>query len=77
MSLAPKNTSCDGQLFYVQDKEKFKKTLNELIPKLDNDINELFSLAEDTKFIQKENTEKMYDILKELDKIEFDFNELE
>ena len=36
-----------------------------------------FSLAEDTKFIQKENTEKMYDILKELDKIEFDFNELE
>jgi hypothetical protein len=34
-------------------------------------------LAEDTKFIQKENTEKMYDILKELDKIEADFNELE
>jgi len=51
--------------------------LNELIPKLDVDINELFSLAEDTKFIQKENTEKMYDILKELDKIEADFNELE
>jgi len=48
-----------------------------LIPKLDNDINELYSLAEDAKFIQKENTEKMYDILKELDKIEADFNELE
>ena len=61
----------------MENKEKFKKTLNELIPKLDADINDLFSAAEDTKFIQKENTEKIYDILKELDKIEADFNELE
>ena len=48
-----------------------------MIPKLDADINDLFETAVDSKFIQKENTEKMYDILKELDKLEADFIELE
>lgn len=59
------------------NKETFKKTLNDLIPKLDGEINELFEKAQDAKFLQGENMEKVYDILKDLDAIEANFQQLE
>jgi DNA-directed RNA polymerase subunit F len=59
------------------NKEKFKKTLNDLIPKLDTEINVLFEKAQNTKYLEGENMEKMFDILAELDEIEATFKELE
>jgi uncharacterized Zn finger protein (UPF0148 family) len=59
------------------NKEKFKKTLNELIPKLDTEINELFEKAQNPKYLEGENMEKMFDVLAELDEIEATFKQLE
>jgi len=57
--------------------EKFKKSLNELIPQLDAEINELFEKSKDEKFLKEESLGDMYDMLKQLDAIEEKFNELE
>lgn len=59
------------------NKEKFKKELIQLIPKLDEDINELLELAINPKFLNGDNMDKMYDIISELDGIEAKFKELE
>jgi DNA-directed RNA polymerase subunit F len=59
------------------NKEKFKNTLNDLIPKLDTEINVLFEKAQNPKYLEGENMEKMFDILAELDEIEATFKELE
>jgi DNA-directed RNA polymerase subunit F len=48
-----------------------------LIPKLDTEINVLFEKAQNTKYLEGENMEKMFDILAELDEIEATFKELE
>lgn len=57
------------------NKETFKKTLNELIPKLDHQINELFSQAQDDKFL--EGDADMNETIKVLDGLEEEFKQLE
>ncbi len=59
------------------NKEKFKKDLNELIPKLDGEINELFDKTQDSKFLNGDNLDKMFEIIGALDEIENQFKELE
>jgi dynein heavy chain len=57
------------------NKELFKKTLNELVPKLDKEINELFEEAQDKQFLDGKSD--MFEMLKVLDGIEARFKELE
>jgi len=49
------------------NKEQFKKTLNQLIPKLDKEINELFEDAQAPEFLQ--NSDK-FEMLEKLEAIE-------
>ena len=58
-------------------KETFKKDVAERVPKLDDEINALYEKAQDPKYLEGENMEKMFDILAELDEIEAKFKELE
>jgi len=58
-------------------KETFKKDVAERVPKLDAEINALYEKAQDPKYLEGENMEKMFDILAELDEIESKFKELE
>ena len=51
--------------------------MNELIPKLDTEINELFDKTQDSKYLNGDNMEKMFEIIQELDDIENNFKELE
>ena len=55
--------------------EKFKKTLDELIPVLNSDIEELHQDALDDMFLSGEAN--MYEVLKKIDQIELKFKELE
>ena len=57
------------------NKTRFKKTLNELVPKLNTEINEIFEQAQDPKFLS--GTSDMYDILKVLGGIEAEFKAAE
>ena len=57
------------------NKELFKKTLNELVPKLDKEINALFEEAQDKQFLDGKSD--MFEMLKVLDGIEARFKELE
>ena len=41
-----------------------------MIPKLDNEINELFEKMQDAKYLAGENMDNMKAIIKELDEIE-------
>ncbi len=59
------------------NKEKFKKTLNELIPKLDTEINELFEKAKQPKYLDGDNMERLSEVLQELDAVEATFKQLE
>ena len=59
------------------NKEKFKKTLNELIPKLDAEINELFDKAKHPKYLDGDNMERLPEVLQELDAVEATFKQLE
>ena len=58
-------------------KEVFKKSLNEMIPKLDDQINELFEVSKDPKFLNGDNIEKIEEMLIELNEIEQRFNDHE
>ena len=51
-------------------KIKFKNELNQLIPVLDEKINELFENSKDPKFLNAERMEQMEDMLIELNEIE-------
>jgi hypothetical protein len=59
------------------NKEKFKKDLMELIPKLEEEVNEHFERIQDPKFLNGENMEKMAEILADLNEIEDRFKSLE
>lgn len=56
-----------------KNKEIFKKTLNELIPKLDKEINQVFDVSKDPKYLNGDNMEKIFDILKDLTEVEAKF----
>jgi hypothetical protein len=58
-----------------ENKERFKKTLNELVPKLDKEINELYEEAQHKQFLDGKSD--MFEMLKVLDGIEARFKELE
>jgi DNA repair exonuclease SbcCD ATPase subunit len=60
-----------------ENKERFKKELNQLIPKLSKEIDELNERVNHAKFLDENNMEKMFDILGELDNIEAKFKQLE
>jgi hypothetical protein len=47
--------------------------LNELIPKLDKEINQVFEVSKDPKYLNGDNIEKMFDILKDLSEVEAKF----
>ena len=51
-------------------KEKFKKDLSEMIPKLDSQINELFEESQHPKFLEGQNMEKIEEMLIDLAEIE-------
>jgi len=51
--------------------------LNELIPKLDKEINLIFDVSKDPKYLNGENMEKMFDVLKDLSEVEAKFKTLE
>lgn len=55
--------------------ETFKKTLNELIPQLNNQINTLHEEAKNPIFLSGEAN--MFDMLRQLDELEGRFKELE
>jgi hypothetical protein len=61
------------------NKEKFKKELLQLIPKLDADINQLLEESINEKFLDGSNMddENKYKILEELNNIEERFKQLE
>jgi hypothetical protein len=60
-----------------EKKERYKKTVAQLVPKLDNEINEHYDKAQDPKYLDGNNIEKMFDIIQELNDIEAQFKELE
>lgn len=60
-----------------KDKERFKKDMNVRIPKLDQDINDVFDRSKDAKYLDGDNLEKMFDIINELNQIEDEFKVLE
>jgi len=47
------------------------------VPQLNNEINELFEMSQDGKFLKEESLNDMYDMLKQLDAIEERFKEHE
>jgi hypothetical protein len=51
--------------------------LNELIPKLDKEINLIFDVSKDPKYLNGDNMEKMFDVLKDLSEVEAKFKTLE
>jgi hypothetical protein len=55
--------------------ETFKKTLNELIPKLNNEIDTVHGEAIDEIFLSGDAN--MYEVLNKIDAIEVKFKELE
>lgn len=57
------------------NKATFKKTLNELVPKLDKEINALFEVAQDPVYLAGDSD--MYQMLQRLDEIEAKFKALE
>lgn len=58
-------------------KERFKRDLNDMIPKLDEQINELFEVSKDPRFLNGDNIEKIEEMLIELADIEQRFNDHE
>lgn len=60
-----------------QQKEIFKKDLNQMIPKLETQINELFEESQDSKFLNGDNIDKIEDMLEDLRDIEQRFKEHE
>jgi dynein heavy chain, axonemal len=57
------------------NKELFKKTLNELVPKLDKEINQIFEESKNPKFLDGKS--ELFEMLKVLKDIEDRFKELE
>lgn len=57
-----------------ESKEYFKRSLDKMIPELDDSINELFAVSQDQKFLNGDNIEKMEEMLIELNEIEQKFN---
>jgi len=55
--------------------ETFKRTLNELIPQLNGEINELHEQSQNPLFLSGEAN--MFDVLRQLDELENRFKELE
>ena len=51
--------------------------MNELIPKLDKEINLIFDVSKDPKYLNGDNMEKMFDVLKDLSEVEAKFKTLE
>lgn len=51
-------------------KDKFKKDLNQMIPKLDSDINELFEECQAGKFLDGEKMGQIEEIIIELEALE-------
>lgn len=47
------------------------------IPKLDQDIDDVFDRSKDAKYLDGDNLEKMFDIINELNQIEDEFKVLE
>lgn len=57
------------------NKELFKKTLNQLVPKLNVEINDLFEEGQDKQFLDGKSD--MFEMIKKLDGIEDRLKELE
>lgn len=58
-------------------KNKYKKIVANLVPKLDAEINTLFDESQDAKYLDGANLDKMYDIIQELAEKETKFKQLE
>jgi hypothetical protein len=51
--------------------------MNQRIPKLDSDINDVFGRSREPKYLDGDNLETMFDIINELNQIEDEFKVLE
>ena len=51
--------------------------MNELIPKLDKEINLIFDVSKHPKYLNGDNIEKMFNFLKDLSEMEAKFKTLE
>ena len=58
-------------------RDKFRKELNQIIPKLDTDINSLFETVQDPKFTSGDNMKDVKVMIKEMTELEEHFQNLE